>query len=61
LKSRIVDVAEVQRALNRAARNAMRGSADVRAGRVLIGRNKAGGQFGTARAKAPARATRGKK
>jgi hypothetical protein len=61
LKSKIVDVAEVQRALDRAARNALRGSSDVRAGKVLIGRDKAGGQFAAARDKAPVRSRRGKK
>jgi hypothetical protein len=61
LKSKIVDIAEVQRALDRAARNAMRGSADVRAGKVLIGRNRAGGQLAVERGKVPVRARRGKK
>jgi hypothetical protein len=37
----VVDIAEVQRALDRAARNAKRGPSEVRAGRVLVGRGKA--------------------
>lgn len=43
--ARVVDVDEVQRALDRAARNATRGSSEVRAGKVLVGRDKPSGHF----------------
>ncbi len=47
--SKVVDVSKVQQALDRAARNAQRGSSDVRAGKYLAGRNAASGQFTRAR------------
>ena len=61
MKSKVVDVDEVQRALDRAARNAQRGSSEVRAGKVLVGRDRASGQFVTAREKVPVRPRRGEK
>ena len=42
--SKVVNVDKVQRALDRAARNAQRGSSEARAGRFTVGRN-ADGQF----------------
>jgi hypothetical protein len=44
---KVIDVRKVQHALDRAARNAKRGSSDVRAGKFLIGRNAEGGRFVT--------------
>lgn len=43
--SKVVDKAKVQQALDRAARNATRGSSEVRAGKLLVGRDKVTGQF----------------
>jgi hypothetical protein len=43
--SKVVDVSKVQQALDRAARNAQRGSSDVRAGKYLAGRNAESGQY----------------
>jgi hypothetical protein len=45
--SKVVDKAKVQQALDRAARNAKRGSAEVRAGKLLVGRDSYSGQFVT--------------
>jgi hypothetical protein len=53
----VVDIAEVQRALDRAARNAKRGPSELRAGRVLVGRGKGNGHV-RRRGKEPARAAR---
>jgi hypothetical protein len=47
--AKVVDVDKVQRALDRAARNARRGSTDVRAGKLLVGRDAANGKFTEAR------------
>jgi hypothetical protein len=59
--SKVVDVDKVQRALDRAARNAQRGSSDVRAGKLLVGRNAAGGQFVTRRKNSATRVANRKK
>lgn len=47
--AKVVDVDKVQRALDRAARNARRGSTDVRAGKFLVERDAANGKLATAR------------
>jgi len=59
--SKVVDVDKVQRALDRAARNAQRGSFDVRAGKFLAGRNAASGQVVMKREGASARPRKEKK
>jgi hypothetical protein len=43
--SKVVDIAKVQRALDRAARNAQSGSSDVRSGKYVAGRHAAGDQL----------------
>jgi hypothetical protein len=50
--SKVVDIDRVQRALDRAAHNAQRGSSDVRAGKLLVGRNVTSGPFAPARGRA---------
>ena len=45
MMSKVVDVEKVQRALDRAARNAKGGSSELRAGKLLVGRNAADGRF----------------
>jgi hypothetical protein len=59
--SKVVDVDKVQRALNRAARNARHGSSDVRAGKFLVGRSATSGQLTTARDSTRTHRTRKKK
>jgi hypothetical protein len=59
--SNVVDISKVQRALDRAARNAKRGSSEVRAGKVLVGRDAATGQFVVRRGRTSARPTQEKK
>jgi hypothetical protein len=44
---KVIDIRKVQHALDRAARNAKRGSSDVRAGKYLVGRNAERSQFAT--------------
>jgi hypothetical protein len=59
--SKVVDIGKVQRALDRAARNAKRGSSEMRAGKVLLGRDAASGQFVAKRARTSARPAQEKK
>ena len=54
---RIIDTDEVQRELNRAARDASRGPADVRAGRFVHA--NAGSQHPATAGKAPSQAAKG--
>ena len=61
MMSKVVDIGKVQRALDRAARNAKRGSSEVRAGKILVGRNAASGQFVMRRDKTSVRPTEQKK
>ncbi len=42
---KVIDIDKVQQALDRAARDAQRGAADIRAGKLLAGRNAASGKF----------------
>ena len=58
---KVVDVDKVQRALDRAARNAQRGASDVRAGKFLVGRNAKTGLFTTARNRTSGRTANKKK
>jgi hypothetical protein len=58
---KIIDVRKVQHALDRAARNAKRGSSDVRAGKFLAGRNAESGQFVTRRESNSGKQARNKK
>jgi hypothetical protein len=47
--SKVVNIAEVQRALDRAARNAQAGPPEARAGQVRVDPGKAGGHSATRR------------
>jgi hypothetical protein len=42
---KVIDVDKIQQALDRAARNAQRGAAEIRAGKLLAGRNAATGKL----------------
>ncbi len=42
---KVIDIDKVQQALDRAARDGQRGAADIRAGKLLAGRNAASGKF----------------
>ena len=59
--SKVVDIGKVQRALDRAARNAKRGSSEMRAGKVLLGRDAASGQFVAKRGRTSVRRIQEKK
>jgi hypothetical protein len=54
---KVVDVTEVQQALDRAARKAKRGSSEVRAGKVLVGRHRSAEQWATRRRDKPSERT----
>jgi Flp pilus assembly protein TadG len=58
---KVIDVSRVQDALDRAARNARRGSSDVRAGKFLVGRDAATGRFAERRDNAPTKQGKVKK
>jgi hypothetical protein len=62
MSKKVLDVDEVQRALDRAARNARYGSSEFRAGKVLVGREMARDQLVRTRRrdKAPVRPAREK-
>ncbi len=47
--SKVIDIDEVQQALDRAARDAQRGAADIRAGKFLARRKAASGKLAQAR------------
>ena len=55
MSKKVLDVDEVQRARDRAARNARHGSSELRAGKVLVGREKARDLLVRRRAKASVR------
>ena len=61
MMSKAIDVRKVQHALDRAARNAKRGSSDVRAGKFLVGRNAESGQFVSRREGSGSKQARNKK
>jgi hypothetical protein len=58
---KVIDVRKVQHALDRAARNAKRGSSDVRAGKYLVGRNAESGRLVTRRESDGGKQVRNKK
>ena len=58
---KVVDVEKVQKALDRVARNAKRGSSELRAGKLLVGRNAADGRFAMRNDKTAGQTTRRKK